>query len=161
MGVFFFCVLTGEGEGSVMGFGALEKERGGGGLWEKLWRKNLVWENSLRRSRSILSRNPLSNDLRTSHLPNASPSPSDPSTLTSKYITLLTPLSLTAQCPSETCNGSSAFFYQVQIRSADEPMTTFYKVRLMLSVLKELADTVNPVYKMWAEVEGELTWAQK
>ena len=34
-----------------------------------------------------------------------------------------------AQCPRENCDGSSAFFYQVQIRSADEPMTTFYKVR--------------------------------
>ncbi|KAF6237088.1 hypothetical protein HO173_004556 [Letharia columbiana] len=32
-----------------------------------------------------------------------------------------------AQCPREGCDGSSAFFYQVQIRSADEPMTTFYK----------------------------------
>lgn len=34
----------------------------------------------------------------------------------------------TAQCPREGCDGSQAFFYQVQIRSADEPMTTFYKV---------------------------------
>ncbi len=33
-----------------------------------------------------------------------------------------------AQCPHEGCEGSKAFFYQVQIRSADEPMTTFYKV---------------------------------
>lgn len=33
-----------------------------------------------------------------------------------------------AQCPREGCDGSKAFFYQVQIRSADEPMTTFYKV---------------------------------
>jgi hypothetical protein len=33
-----------------------------------------------------------------------------------------------AQCPREGCDGSQAFFYQVQIRSADEPMTTFYKV---------------------------------
>ncbi|KAI4134989.1 MAG: hypothetical protein LQ347_001048 [Umbilicaria vellea] len=32
-----------------------------------------------------------------------------------------------AQCPREGCDGSKAFFYQVQIRSADEPMTTFYK----------------------------------
>ena len=34
-----------------------------------------------------------------------------------------------AQCPREGCDGAQAFFYQVQIRSADEPMTTFYKVR--------------------------------
>ena len=33
------------------------------------------------------------------------------------------------QCPNENCDNASAFFYQVQIRSADEPMTTFYKVR--------------------------------
>ncbi len=33
-----------------------------------------------------------------------------------------------AQCPHENCDGAKAFFYQVQIRSADEPMTTFYKV---------------------------------
>ena len=35
----------------------------------------------------------------------------------------------TVQCPEDTCDGARAFFYQVQIRSADEPMTTFYKVR--------------------------------
>jgi hypothetical protein len=33
-----------------------------------------------------------------------------------------------AQCPAEDCEGDRAFFYQLQIRSADEPMTTFYKV---------------------------------
>lgn len=32
-----------------------------------------------------------------------------------------------AQCKDEKCDGSRAYFYQVQIRSADEPMTTFYK----------------------------------
>ncbi|KAL2053539.1 hypothetical protein ABVK25_006191 [Lepraria finkii] len=32
-----------------------------------------------------------------------------------------------AQCTREGCDGGQAFFYQVQIRSADEPMTTFYK----------------------------------
>ncbi|KAK3389132.1 putative DNA-directed RNA polymerase III subunit C11 [Sordaria brevicollis] len=31
------------------------------------------------------------------------------------------------QCDSGTCNGQEAAFFQVQIRSADEPMTTFYK----------------------------------
>lgn len=32
------------------------------------------------------------------------------------------------QCPNyETCHGESAYFFQLQIRSADEPMTTFYK----------------------------------
>lgn len=32
-----------------------------------------------------------------------------------------------AQCPSESCNGNRAYYFQIQIRSADEPMTTFYK----------------------------------
>ena len=33
-----------------------------------------------------------------------------------------------AQCPVDECGGTRAYFYMVQIRSADEPMTTFYKV---------------------------------
>lgn len=32
------------------------------------------------------------------------------------------------QCPAEGCDGAEAAFYQVQIRSADEPMTNFFKV---------------------------------
>ncbi|TGZ79151.1 hypothetical protein EX30DRAFT_309207 [Ascodesmis nigricans] len=33
-----------------------------------------------------------------------------------------------AQCPNpDECDGTRAYFYMVQIRSADEPMTTFYK----------------------------------
>lgn len=32
------------------------------------------------------------------------------------------------QCPTGTCEGQEAAFYQVQIRSADEPMTSFLKV---------------------------------
>lgn len=31
------------------------------------------------------------------------------------------------QCPAEGCDGDEAAFFQVQIRSADEPMTSFYK----------------------------------
>lgn len=30
-------------------------------------------------------------------------------------------------CPTGNCPGEKAYFYQLQIRSADEPMTTFYK----------------------------------
>lgn len=30
-------------------------------------------------------------------------------------------------CPTTNCGGQKAYFYQLQIRSADEPMTTFYK----------------------------------
>ena len=40
-----------------------------------------------------------------------------------------------AQCTREGCDGGQAFFYQVQIRSADEPMTTFYKVSYAASSL--------------------------
>ncbi|KAI0008309.1 hypothetical protein F4779DRAFT_618743 [Xylariaceae sp. FL0662B] len=32
------------------------------------------------------------------------------------------------QCNNSGCNGKEAAFYQIQIRSADEPMTSFYKV---------------------------------
>ncbi|AMD22367.1 HGR028Wp [Eremothecium sinecaudum] len=32
------------------------------------------------------------------------------------------------QCPNyDSCGGEKAYFFQLQIRSADEPMTTFYK----------------------------------
>jgi len=34
------------------------------------------------------------------------------------------------QCPNEKCRNHEAYWYQLQIRSADEPMTAFYKVRL-------------------------------
>ncbi|ONH67142.1 DNA-directed RNA polymerase III subunit RPC10 [Cyberlindnera fabianii] len=33
-----------------------------------------------------------------------------------------------AQCPVDACGNDKAYFFQLQIRSADEPMTTFYKV---------------------------------
>lgn len=33
----------------------------------------------------------------------------------------------TAQCPIDACGNDKAYFFQLQIRSADEPMTTFYK----------------------------------
>jgi DNA-directed RNA polymerase III subunit RPC11 len=32
------------------------------------------------------------------------------------------------QCPNEKCRNDRAYWYQLQIRSADEPMTAFYKV---------------------------------
>ncbi|KAI2252711.1 RNA polymerase III C11 subunit [Ophidiomyces ophidiicola] len=34
---------------------------------------------------------------------------------------------MAAQCPAEGCNSDRAYFYQLQIRSADEPMTTFLR----------------------------------
>ncbi|KAN0070167.1 Transcription factor S-II (TFIIS) domain containing protein [Elaphomyces granulatus] len=35
--------------------------------------------------------------------------------------------SIATQCPAEGCDGDRAYFFQLQIRSADEPMTTFLK----------------------------------
>ena len=32
-----------------------------------------------------------------------------------------------AKCPETGCGGDEAYFMQIQIRSADEPMTTFYR----------------------------------
>jgi hypothetical protein len=59
------------------------------------------------------------------------------------------------QCPKEGCNGEEAAFFQVQIRSADEPMTGFYKVRLYFGnrggrVLMRI------VYDLWNSLEREL-----
>ncbi|KAI0897369.1 hypothetical protein F4806DRAFT_398082 [Annulohypoxylon nitens] len=31
------------------------------------------------------------------------------------------------QCNNSSCSGQEAAFYQIQIRSADEPMTSFFK----------------------------------
>ncbi|KAF2656217.1 DNA-directed RNA polymeras-like protein III subunit RPC10 [Lophiostoma macrostomum CBS 122681] len=31
------------------------------------------------------------------------------------------------QCPNDKCRNDKAYWYQLQIRSADEPMTAFYK----------------------------------
>lgn len=36
------------------------------------------------------------------------------------------------QCPKEGCDGDEAAYFQVQIRSADEPMTSFFKVSACL-----------------------------
>jgi DNA-directed RNA polymerase III subunit RPC11 len=38
------------------------------------------------------------------------------------------------QCKNEKCDNTEAKFYQMQIRSADEPMTNFYKVCFVGSV---------------------------
>ncbi len=64
-----------------------------------------------------------------------------------------------AQCQAEGCEGSRAYFYQVQIRSADEPMTTFYKVGLgsgWVSLAVDLLLMLWLVYGMWCGSEGEL-----
>lgn len=46
------------------------------------------------------------------------------------------------QCPGSDCDGDRAYFYMVQIRSADEPMTTFYKVRAGLRTRRGWSRTV-------------------
>ena len=47
------------------------------------------------------------------------------------------------QCPKEGCDGMEAAFFQVQIRSADEPMTSFYKVRYTAAVARMLGSRAN------------------
>jgi Transcription factor S-II (TFIIS) len=59
------------------------------------------------------------------------------------------------QCPKEGCDGDEAAFFQVQIRSADEPMTGFYKVRLLLHFRGRRILT-KIVYDMRESVEGKL-----
>lgn len=60
-------------------------------------------------------------------------------------------------CSSEKCDNREAYFRQVQIRSADEPMTTFYKVYLATTEgSKNLGLTMLAVYKMLVGMEREL-----
>lgn len=40
------------------------------------------------------------------------------------------------QCTDAKCEGIEAAYYQVQIRSADEPMTSFYKVCFLFGGVK-------------------------
>lgn len=55
------------------------------------------------------------------------------------FITALQPLMfLTPQCPREGHDGSSVSFYQVEIRSANKPITTFYKIRSYQSTLASI-----------------------
>lgn len=95
------------------------------------WRKRSHWEDS---SLEIQKRPPyLPPSQKPQDLCQQTSFLSFPITPSTPYLHIqkmpLTPSFSTAQCPREGCDGSSAFFYQVQIRSADEPMTTFYKVR--------------------------------
>ena len=45
------------------------------------------------------------------------------------FTTELTILVVPGGCPNEKCGSKRAYFYQLQTRSADEPPTSFYKVR--------------------------------
>ena len=61
------------------------------------------------------------------------------------------------QCPKEGCDGEEAAFFQVQIRSADEPMTGFYKVSYLSSWSGfEGIVLMVVVYGLWQSVEREL-----
>jgi Transcription factor S-II (TFIIS) len=61
------------------------------------------------------------------------------------------------QCPRDGCDGEEAAFFQVQIRSADEPMTGFYKVSLNWSGRMRKGTNGLTVYDLWASVERELS----
>lgn len=41
----------------------------------------------------------------------------------------LTAMAVPGGCPNEKCDSNKAYFYQLQTRSADEPPTSFFKVR--------------------------------
>lgn len=66
------------------------------------------------------------------------------------------------QCPAENCDGAEAAFFQVQIRSADEPMTSFFKVYsnvpfISLPLYRMLgADFLFKVHDLWSPMEREL-----
>lgn len=53
-----------------------------------------------------------------------------------------------AQCPDTDCDGDHAFFFQKQIRSADEPMTTFYKVKKGQLLYQVWLCWISAVYEM-------------
>ena len=52
-----------------------------------------------------------------------------------------------AQCPAEHCNGDRAYFFQLQIRSADEPMTTFLKVSSLHPASSRKTDSWTSVHR--------------
>lgn len=65
------------------------------------------------------------------------------------------------QCPKEGCDGNEAAFFQVQIRSADEPMTSFYKVSAVHGANSYIPRgwcvlTRGAVHGMWRAMEREL-----
>ena len=61
------------------------------------------------------------------------------------------------QCPKNGCDGEEAAFFQMQIRSADEPMTMFYKVsRVQFNGVMERKANLGTVYDLWELMEREL-----
>jgi hypothetical protein len=62
------------------------------------------------------------------------------------------------QCPNEKCRNDSAYWYQLQIRSADEPMTAFYKVGFV-SDPRQLSLTNGSVPSVRKNGENELVFS--
>ncbi|MCJ1425576.1 RNA polymerase III C11 subunit [Sticta canariensis] len=65
-----------------------------------------------------------------------------------------------AQCRRDGFDGPRAFFYQVQIRSADELMTIFYKVRSLWSRKPTCRNSSSDIcieYTVRSKMEGELS----
>lgn len=61
------------------------------------------------------------------------------------------------QCPREGCDSNEAAFFQVQIRSADEPMTSFFKVcRGPLMYRGTGANGCETVHDLQQQMEREL-----
>lgn len=56
------------------------------------------------------------------------------------------------QCPKEGCDGSEAAFFEVQIRSADEPMTSFFRVGCEGVLFRDWI-LMGVVHKVWSPVE--------
>lgn len=64
------------------------------------------------------------------------------------------------QCPNRNCGNREAFFYQLQIRSADEPMTSFYKVCFLYSLRQFESWLMRAVYEVCEGVAGVRRWMQ-
>ena len=56
--------------------------------------------------------------------------------------------SMEEQCTKEGCTNRKAYFFQLQTRSADEPMTTFYRCTECAHQWKEQFDIVPKPYQI-------------
>jgi hypothetical protein len=63
----------------------------------------------------------------------------------------------TVQCPNEKCRNDAAYWYQLQIRSADEPMTAFYKVSSTPIVSTRLSLTSGSARNVRRSGENDLS----
>lgn len=67
-----------------------------------------------------------------------------------------------AQCPQD-CGNDRAYYFQLQIRSADEPMTTFYRVNIHFLFICCVVMSLNTdccstdlVHKVFSPMERKL-----